>query len=136
MAELRRLGASLGKHDPGCAARAASSSVDATTGSNALAQAREFHAAVDLTGLIVTKLDGSGKGGVVIAIQHELGIPTHGLLAPVRSWKISRLSIAAYSSSRCFNVPPFARAQTGLQRENDRSPGVSSNERDREVSGL
>ena len=50
--------------------------VDATTGSNALAQAREFHAAVDLTGLIVTKLDGSGKGGVVIAIQHELGIPT------------------------------------------------------------
>ena len=41
-----------------------------------LKQAREFHAAVDLTGLVVTKLDGSGKGGIVIAIQHELGIPT------------------------------------------------------------
>ena len=50
--------------------------VDATTGSNALAQARQFHEAVGLTGLIVTKLDGSGKGGVVIAIQNELGIPT------------------------------------------------------------
>ena len=36
----------------------------------------EFHQAIGLTGLIVTKLDGSGKGGVVIAIQDELGIPT------------------------------------------------------------
>ena len=50
--------------------------VDATTGGNALNQAREFHAATPLTGVIVTKLDGSGKGGCVIAIQHELGIPT------------------------------------------------------------
>ena len=50
--------------------------VDATTGGNALHQAREFHAATPLTGIIVTKLDGSGKGGCVIAIQHELGIPT------------------------------------------------------------
>jgi fused signal recognition particle receptor len=50
--------------------------VDATTGSNALNQAREFHQAIGLTGLIVTKLDGSGKGGIVIAIQDELGIPT------------------------------------------------------------
>ncbi len=50
--------------------------VDATTGSNALSQAREFHNALGLTGLIVTKLDGSGKGGIVVAIQDELGIPT------------------------------------------------------------
>ncbi|HSP45508.1 MAG TPA: signal recognition particle-docking protein FtsY [Chthoniobacterales bacterium] len=50
--------------------------VDATTGSNALTQAREFHQAIGLTGLIVTKLDGSGKGGIVIAIQDELGLPT------------------------------------------------------------
>ena len=50
--------------------------VDATTGGNALNQAREFNAATPLTGVIVTKLDGSGKGGCVIAIQHELGIPT------------------------------------------------------------
>ena len=50
--------------------------VDATTGGNALQQTREFHAATGLTGIIVTKLDGSGKGGCVVAIQHELGIST------------------------------------------------------------
>jgi fused signal recognition particle receptor len=50
--------------------------VDATTGSNAVRQAKEFHAATGLTGVIVTKLDGSGKGGVVVAIQNELAIPT------------------------------------------------------------
>jgi fused signal recognition particle receptor len=75
MAELEKIKRSLGKHDPE-APHEKLLVVDATTGSNALAQAREFHAAVDLTGLIVTKLDGSGKGGVVIAIQNELGIPT------------------------------------------------------------
>ncbi len=75
MAELEKIKRSLAKHDPE-APHERLLVVDATTGSNALAQAREFHAAVDLTGLIVTKLDGSGKGGVVIAIQQELGIPT------------------------------------------------------------
>ena len=50
--------------------------VDATTGSNALQQAREFQKAIPLTGLIVTKLDGSGKGGVLVNIQQELGVPT------------------------------------------------------------
>ena len=75
MAELEKIKRSLGKHDPD-APHERLLVVDATTGSNALAQAREFHAAIDLTGLIVTKLDGSGKGGVVIAIQNELGIPT------------------------------------------------------------
>lgn len=49
--------------------------LDATTGSNALVQAREFHKAIGLTGAVLTKLDGSGKGGIVIALQHELGIP-------------------------------------------------------------
>lgn len=48
--------------------------VDASTGSNALSQAREFHKAVPLDGLIVTKLDGSGKGGIAVSIQQELGI--------------------------------------------------------------
>ena len=50
--------------------------VDATTGGNALNQTREFHQAAQLTGIIVTKLDGSGKGGCVIAIQNELSVPT------------------------------------------------------------
>jgi fused signal recognition particle receptor len=49
--------------------------LDATTGMNALNQAREFHKIVNLTGLVVTKLDGTSKGGMVVAIQKELGIP-------------------------------------------------------------
>jgi fused signal recognition particle receptor len=49
--------------------------LDATTGSNALIQAREFNKAVPLTGLVVTKLDGTSKGGMVVAIQKELGLP-------------------------------------------------------------
>ena len=75
MSELHKVKRTLGKHDE----RAPHETyivVDATTGSNALSQAREFHQSVGLTGTIVTKLDGSGKGGCVIAIQQELGIPT------------------------------------------------------------
>lgn len=49
--------------------------LDATTGMNALNQAREFHKAVPLTGLVVTKLDGTSKGGMVVAIQQELALP-------------------------------------------------------------
>ncbi len=49
--------------------------LDATTGMNALTQAREFHKTVPLTGLVVTKLDGTAKGGIVVAIAHELGLP-------------------------------------------------------------
>jgi fused signal recognition particle receptor len=49
--------------------------LDATTGSNALNQAREFHQALGVTGLIVTKLDGTAKGGIVVAIARELKIP-------------------------------------------------------------
>jgi fused signal recognition particle receptor len=75
MAELGKVKRSIAKHDEK-APHETLLVVDATTGSNALAQAREFHQSIGLTGLIVTKLDGSGKGGIVIAIQDELGIPT------------------------------------------------------------
>lgn len=49
--------------------------LDGTTGQNALAQAREFKEAADITGLVLTKLDGTAKGGIAVAIQAELGIP-------------------------------------------------------------
>ena len=75
MNELIKINRTLAKHDPE-APQERLLVVDATTGSNALVQAKEFHAAVGLTGLIVTKLDGSGKGGILVAIQNELGIPT------------------------------------------------------------
>jgi fused signal recognition particle receptor len=75
MAELQKIKRTLGKLDAD-APQEMFLVVDATTGSNALSQAREFHNALGLTGLIVTKLDGSGKGGIVVAIQDELGIAT------------------------------------------------------------
>ncbi len=75
MQELAKVSRTLAKHDPD-APHEKWLVVDATTGSNALVQAREFHRAVGLTGIILTKLDGSGRGGVAVAIQHELGIPT------------------------------------------------------------
>lgn len=75
MQELSKVARTLAKHDPG-APHEKWLVVDATTGSNALVQAREFHRAVGLTGIILTKMDGSGKGGIAVAIQHELGIPT------------------------------------------------------------
>jgi fused signal recognition particle receptor len=49
--------------------------IDATTGQNGLSQAREFAAATDVTGVVLSKLDGSAKGGIVFAIETELGIP-------------------------------------------------------------
>ena len=49
--------------------------LDATTGQNALVQARQFTEAVNVTGIVLTKLDGTAKGGIVIAVQRELGLP-------------------------------------------------------------
>ena len=49
--------------------------LDGTTGQNALVQARQFMEAADITGIILTKLDGTAKGGIAVAIQSELGIP-------------------------------------------------------------
>ncbi|HEY4691616.1 MAG TPA: signal recognition particle-docking protein FtsY [Anaerolineae bacterium] len=49
--------------------------LDGTTGQNALAQARQFKDAVEVTGVIITKLDGTAKGGIVFAVAHDLGLP-------------------------------------------------------------
>jgi fused signal recognition particle receptor len=74
MQELQRLHRVMGKQLPG-APHEVLLVLDATTGMNALTQAREFHKTVPLTGLVVTKLDGTSKGGMVVAIQKELGLP-------------------------------------------------------------
>ena len=49
--------------------------VDGTSGQNALSQAREFNNSIDLSGVVITKLDGTPKGGIVISIADELGLP-------------------------------------------------------------
>ena len=74
MQELQKLHRVIGKQLSG-APHEVLLVLDATTGMNALNQAREFNKAVPLTGLVVTKLDGTSKGGMVVAIQQELGLP-------------------------------------------------------------
>ena len=74
MQELQKLHRVMGKQLPG-APHEVLLVLDATTGMNALNQAREFNKAVPLSGLVVTKLDGTSKGGMVVAIQKELGLP-------------------------------------------------------------
>lgn len=74
MAELGKIRRVLGKVDP-AAPHEVLMVVDGTTGQNAVSQVRQFKAAVDVTGLVVTKLDGTAKGGVVFALAREFGIP-------------------------------------------------------------
>ncbi|MDR6840110.1 signal recognition particle-docking protein FtsY [Pseudoxanthomonas sacheonensis] len=74
MAELGKIRRVLGKLDP-TAPHEVLMVIDGTTGQNALSQLRQFHAAVGVTGLVVTKLDGTAKGGVVFALAREFGIP-------------------------------------------------------------
>ena len=74
MQELQKLPRVMGQQLPG-APHEVLLVLDATTGMNALNQAREFNKAVPLSGLIVSKLDGTSKGGMVVAIQKELGLP-------------------------------------------------------------
>lgn len=75
MEELGKIRRTIAKQDDS-APHQALIVVDATTGSNALNQAREFQKTLDLTGLIVTKLDGSGKGGCAVTIKDQLDIAT------------------------------------------------------------
>jgi fused signal recognition particle receptor len=74
MEELRKVRRVLGKADP-TAPHEVLLVLDANQGQNALAQAKQFHDAVGVTGLVLTKLDGTAKGGIVLAIAKQLGLP-------------------------------------------------------------
>jgi fused signal recognition particle receptor len=74
MEELRKVKRVVGRELPG-APHEVLLVLDATVGQNALAQARQFHEAVGVTGLVLTKLDGTARGGIVVAIAEELKIP-------------------------------------------------------------
>ena len=74
MEELRKINRILEKEYPD-AFRETLVVLDATTGQNALSQAKEFSDVADITGIILTKMDGTAKGGIAVAIQAELGIP-------------------------------------------------------------
>lgn len=74
MAELAKINRVLDRELPGCS-RENLLVLDSTTGQNAVNQAKEFSQTADLTGLILTKLDGTAKGGIVFSIRNVLGIP-------------------------------------------------------------
>ena len=74
MNELSKINRIIDRELPG-AARENLLVLDATTGQNAILQAKEFRNSADITGLILNKLDGTAKGGIVISIKKELGIP-------------------------------------------------------------
>jgi fused signal recognition particle receptor len=74
MEELRKVRRVLGKVDAS-APQEVLLVIDATQGQNALAQAQQFHAAVGVTGLVLTKLDGTARGGIVLAIARQLKLP-------------------------------------------------------------
>ncbi len=78
MEELRKIGRVVGKRVPG-APHEVLLVLDATTGQNAIQQARQFGQVMEITGLVLTKVDGTAKGGVVVAIADQLGIPVRFL---------------------------------------------------------
>jgi len=69
---------------------------DGTTGTGVLAQAAEFHEAIGLTGLIVTKLDGSARGGMVAAVRAEVGLPTYYLGRGEKPEDLKRFNAAEF----------------------------------------
>lgn len=74
MEELKKIPRSMAKHVEG-APHETFLVLDATTGQNAITQAKMFREALEISGLVLTKLDGTAKGGVVLGISHELGLP-------------------------------------------------------------
>jgi fused signal recognition particle receptor len=78
MEELRKIIRVLRKQDV-TAPHSVLLVLDATTGQNAVAQVRVFKEMVDVTGLVVTKLDGSARGGIVVALAESFGIPVHAV---------------------------------------------------------
>jgi fused signal recognition particle receptor len=102
MDELRKIVRVIRKLDES-APHAVLLTLDATTGQNAVSQVRIFKEMVDLTGLIVTKLDGSARGGIVVALADEFGLPVHAVGTGEQAGDL-----------RPFDATEFARALVGL----------------------
>ncbi len=95
MEELSKIRRSIAKQDEQ-APHACYIVVDATTGGNALMQAREFHKATPLEAVIITKMDGSGKGGIAVALRDELGIAPLYLGTGERADDLRRFDVDEY----------------------------------------
>lgn len=95
--------------------------IDGTTGQNGLVQAQQFHDATKLSGIVVTKLDGTAKGGIVVAIQNELGVPVRYIgigegLEDLRPFNSEEFVDALLDSSR----PTEVVSEHGLRRRRRR----------------
>lgn len=96
MEELRKVRRVLGKADPS-APQEVLLVLDATQGQNALAQAQQFHAAVGITGLVLTKLDGTARGGIVLAIARQLKLPIRFVGLGEQAGDLSEFDAAAFA---------------------------------------
>jgi fused signal recognition particle receptor len=101
MAELQKIARVLKKLDS-AAPHAAVLVLDATTGQNAISQVEAFQAAVPLTGLVMTKLDGTAKGGILVALADRFALPIHFIGVG-----------EGIDDLQVFDAPSFARALTG-----------------------
>jgi len=97
MQELSKVKRVLGRRDPE-SPHEVLIVLDATTGSNALEQARQFRDACGLTGAILTKLDGSGRGGMAVALQQELGLPVRFTGTGERETDFARFDPRAFAA--------------------------------------
>jgi fused signal recognition particle receptor len=95
MAELAKVKRVIGRQCPG-APHEVLLVLDATTGQNGIAQARVFHEGLGLTGLVLTKLDGTAKGGIVIRIYRELGLPIKLVATGEKAEDLATFDPAAY----------------------------------------
>ena len=78
--------------------------LDATTGQNALIQAKQFNEATEITGLVLTKLDGTAKGGVVLSIRYELDIPVKYIGLGEKATDLKKFDAEAYMYSLVKDV--------------------------------
>ena len=107
--------------------------LDATTGQNALQQANEFNSSVSLSGLVITKLDGTPKGGIVVAIKRELGIPVRYIgvgesAADLRPFSARNFVEALFDLS---DIEPDAECETAEAEQGDADQGVRRRRRRR-----
>ena len=98
MEELKKIRRVLQKHDP-AAPRHRWLVLDGSLGSNSIEQARVFHQAFDLTGLVITKLDGTSRGGALVGIHRELKLPIHFVGLGEQPDDLQSFSAAAYADA-------------------------------------
>ena len=89
--------------------------LDGTIGQNAIAQAEQFHKGLGVTGLVVTKLDGTAKGGVVLAIAQKLGIPIRFVGVGEQSEDFGVFSAEEFVSALLKSAPNEAEAATARE---------------------